>query len=61
MRFTFTTKVSQKNPRKLATDGVFTVDGRFSDRLPLKVSRQYELVWCWFYHQSEPLNTIKQE
>ena len=61
MGFTLTTNLSQQNPSKLATDGVSTVDERFSDRFPLKVSRQFEIGFCWFYHQSEPLNTTKQE
>ena len=33
---------------KLATDGVFTVDGRFSDRFLLKVSRQLNSVVAGF-------------
>ena len=56
-----TINLSQQNPLKLATDGVFTVDGRFLDRFPMKVSRQFELGCCWFYHQSELLNMTKQE
>ena len=53
MLFTLITNLSQQNLRKLATKGVFTVDKRFSDRFPLKISRQFEPIFCSFYHQSD--------
>ena len=52
----FTTKLSQQNLPKLAINGIFTVDKRFSDRFPLNFSQKFELDCCWFYPQSEHLN-----
>ena len=42
----FTTNLSQQSLRKLATKGVFTVDKKFSDRVPWKASRRFELDFC---------------
>ena len=53
---TFTTNLLQQNLRKLATNGVFTVDSRFSNRFPLKSSQQFELDFCCFYRHTEPIN-----
>ena len=54
--YVFTTNLSQQSLRKLATKGIFTIDERFLDRFPWKVSRQFELGFCCFYHQSKLLN-----
>ena len=57
MLYIFTTNLLQQCLRKLATKGVFTVDERFSNRVPWKVSRQFELDFCCLYHESKPLKT----
>ena len=56
MLCTFTANLLQQNLRKLAANGVFTLDKKFSDRFPMKFSQKFELDCCWFYHQSELLN-----
>ena len=56
MLCTFTVNLSQQNLRKLAAKGIFTVDYRFSDRVPWKVSRQFKIDFCCLYHQSNHLN-----
>ena len=52
----FTTNLSQQSLRKLATNRAFTVDQTFSDRIPWKASRRFELDFCCLQHQLKPLN-----